>query len=265
MLTSRVSTANGAWDMRVDLPQIDYSLADDRVDVWVVQLSFDAHLLPRLRSLLGPEEAARARALRFERLREIYTMAHGILRVLIGRYVSEEPAKLRFSLGPAGKPRVVSPDRIQFNLSHSDDLALFAFTRVSDLGVDVEKIKPVDNFLGIARRFFCAGEIDDLMLCPREQRQQAFFRCWTRKEAYLKAVGSGLQVSPDTFRVSLAASTPARLLHVQGDQDAAEKWILHSLDFSPRYCAALAYAAPRRQVRVFSGGPELAGGEMVSC
>jgi 4'-phosphopantetheinyl transferase len=245
-----------------NFPQIDYSLTEGRIDLWLVQLSFDAFLMRGFRDLLGPEEAARARAFRFERSRENYTIAHGILRVLIGRYLGEEPATLRFSVGPTGKPHMVHPDRIQFNLSHSDDIVLFGFTRACELGVDVEKIRPMDDSLDIARRFFCPEEIRDLMSCPPNERQHAFFRCWTRKEAFLKAVGTGFQMPLDSFRVSLCPS-PARLLHIDRSQEAAEKWTLHSLDFSPLWCAALAYPAPLRQVRLISWGPEVARAAMV--
>jgi 4'-phosphopantetheinyl transferase len=242
----------------INWPEIDYSLTDSRIDLWFVRLSFGAPLLPYFRLLLGPEETARAHAFRCERLRQNFTVVHGILRELVGRYLGEEAAKLRFSAGRNGKLHIVPPGEVQFNLSHSDDIAMFGFTATGEVGVDVEKIRPLDDFLDIANRFFCPDETRDLMSCLPDERQRAFFRCWTRKEAYLKAVGGGLQIPLNSFRVSLTPWAPVRLLEVNGGREGAERWMLHSPEFSPSCCAAVAYPAPARTIRLMYCGPELA-------
>src|SRR5208282_2181592 len=114
------------------------------------------------------------------------------LRVLLGHYLGVAPGGIEFSYGPKGKPRLAAPVDVRFNISHSGGLALFAFTLDCEIGVDVEHIRPLRDMQEIASRFFCAEEATELMSLPAHGREQAFYLCWTRKEAYLKAVGEGL-------------------------------------------------------------------------
>jgi 4'-phosphopantetheinyl transferase len=139
---------------------------------------------------------------------------------------------------------------VQFNLSHSADVALIGFAEDCEIGVDVEKIRPITDALDIAGRFFSAEERAELMSLPESEQQRAFFRCWTRKEAYLKATGDGLGTDLASFRVSVLPFEPARVIHINGSSDAGTRWSLHSVDFYPDCEAALAYAGSARDVRV---------------
>jgi len=231
-------------------PRIDYSLDEERIDLWPVCISADVSPASRFRDLLGPREAERCAAFRFENLRTNYILVHGILRILAAKYLDCDPAKLQFGAGPYQKPYILPRGRLEFNLSHSGDLALFGFVPNCELGVDVEKIVPKEDLLEIAGSVLCAEEIRDLMLLDAGERQQAFFRAWTRKEAYVKAVGKGLQTPLDSFRVSLRPSEDARLLHINGNFEAGARWILHTIDSLPGAAAALAYPGPLKEVRL---------------
>jgi 4'-phosphopantetheinyl transferase len=229
---------------------MDYSLADGRIDVWPVHVAVQPCELAEFERYLDQKEVAKARLFRFEHLRQRYAVIHGLLRILLGRYLREHPTNLLFSTGPNGKPRLEPLRRIQFNISHSDDIALFGFTTGCEIGVDVEKLRPVDDFVQIARRFFSPDETNEVMSTGPEDLRPAFFRCWTRKEAYLKAVGAGLQTPLDSFRVSINPPEPARLIHVNGSPEAAATWTLESIDSVPCCAAAVAYRSPRRKLHL---------------
>ena len=201
-------------------------------------------------SLLAPDERERAGRFVFDYLRHWYTVSRGALRILLGRYLDTDPAGIRFEYGEKGKPRLAEKSRIRFNASHSGDLAVYAVTLHCDIGVDVERIRPLASLHEIAARFFCAEETTELMALPEEQREAAFFRCWTRKEAYIKAIGDGLSVPLDDFAVSLRPGEPARLVHIGHDPAAAAAWTLQNLEALSGYAAALAYRDVERAVCV---------------
>ncbi|HEV7217131.1 MAG TPA: 4'-phosphopantetheinyl transferase superfamily protein, partial [Chloroflexota bacterium] len=128
---------------------------------------------------------------------------------------------------------------LRFNLSHTDGLALLAVTRERELGIDVERVRKGIAREGIAERFFTTTEVADLRALPADSQDDAFFACWTRKEAYVKARGEGLSIPLDQFAVSLLPGEPAALLHVALDPDEVKRWSLHDLDAGPGYRAAL--------------------------
>jgi 4'-phosphopantetheinyl transferase len=138
------------------------------------------------------------------------------------------------------------PNSVQFNMSHSDILALYAFTLDSEVGVDLEKIQAVPDAEQIAKHYFSSEECADFVSVAEEQRLEAFLRCWTRKEAYLKAVGHGLSVPLKSFRVSLRAEATPELLSVNGYSKPARKWILCDLPLSSDHIGTLAMSAPDR-------------------
>jgi len=142
------------------------------------------------------------------------------------------------------------PGRIRFNSSHSGALALVAVTLDCELGVDIEQFRPMPDLQEIAARFFCAGEEAELMSVAPALREPAFFRCWTRKEAYIKAIGDGLSAPLDGFAVTLKAGAPARMIQLGGDATAAAAWTLHDLEIQSGYAAALAYRDRPRAVRL---------------
>ena len=164
---------------------------------------------------LAADEQARAERFHFERDREHFIVARGVLRAILGRYLNRAPERLSFCYGAHGKPALAGEagaDAIRFNVSHSHGVALYAVTRGREVGIDLERIRFDLAVLEIAERFFSRREVATLRTLPTEAQRQAFFRCWTRKEAYIKARGEGLSLPLDQFDVSLAPGEPAALL-----------------------------------------------------
>nr|AFB69932.1 4'-phosphopantetheinyltransferase 11N [uncultured bacterium] len=168
---------------------------EQTVHVWAVRLD-DANVdLVTGRELLSPDERERAVRFYFERDRRRYLIAHIALHKILGGYLQIDPATLYFELGSNGKPRLpaaLAAGGIEFNLSHSNEMALLAVNRVGEIGVDIEYVKPDFKFQEIAERFFTATEVKELRGLPPDLQRQAFFKCWTSKDAFLKAKGTGL-------------------------------------------------------------------------
>jgi 4'-phosphopantetheinyl transferase len=240
-------TSRAEWTMRPDqavwrstLEQL--VLTDTDVHVWQTTLDRPQPFIDRLLPTLSAEEQERANRFHFERDRRRFVVGRGVLRALIGRYLHLPAATVQFEYSEYGKPALASamdePD-FQFNVSHSRALALFAFTRRRQIGVYVEFIRPLEDADDIAARFFSARESEVFRQLPAQQKQAAFFDCWTRKEAFIKAVGEGLSHPLDQFDVAFAPGRPARLLHVAGGENKADRWRLRALYPAPRYAAAL--------------------------
>jgi 4'-phosphopantetheinyl transferase len=187
----------------------------------------------RLYATLSLDERDRSARFRFERDRQRFIVARGVLRDLLGRYLQTQPSEIDFVYNAFGKPDL-GPEfasRLKFNLSHSAGLALIAITAASDVGVDLEYIRAQADYADIARRFFSAVEVDYLMARPNHLRAETFFSCWTKKEAYLKACGEGLAAPLNGFSVPLTTD-PAHT--------AVDRWSLYTLRPAPDYAGALA-------------------------
>jgi 4'-phosphopantetheinyl transferase len=212
-------------------------LGEDDVHLWRASLDCDAPVLSRLQTTLSRDERARADRFVFPADRNHFIAARGILRELLGAYLALLPAKLKFRYGTHGKPALdanASDSVLQFNLSHSKGLAIYAFSRGRELGVDVEQIRPQSAGEDIARRYFASSEVAELQALPTNLRPEAFFLCWTRKEAYVKAHGAGLSLPLDSFTVSL---TPGRAVALQAADTA--RWSVESLEPAPGFVAAV--------------------------
>ena len=195
------------------------------------------------RQNLAADEQARAGRFYFQKDREHFIVARGVLRAILGRYLNREPAGLPFCYGSHGKPALAGQSErgaIRFNVSHSHGVALYAVTREREVGIDLERIRFDLEVVEIAERFFSRREAAMLRTLPMAAQRQAFFRCWTRKEAYIKARGEGLSLPLDQFDVSLAPGEPAAVLGTQGDPSEASRWSLEELSPAPGYAAALA-------------------------
>ena len=216
-------------------PPAEWSLCPGEIHLCFVPLAASDACLAHLEGVLAPEELARARDFRTAALREAFVAARGLLRSILGHCLGLAPEGLPLAFGAGGKPRVDLPGRLRFNLSHSGGCALYALGRDGELGVDLERIQAMPDAESIARRFFSPSEVADLLSLGGEARNDAFFRCWTRKEAYVKATGEGLALALDTFGVTLLPGAPPAL-NVPGDPRA---WSL--FEASPRagYAAAL--------------------------
>jgi 4'-phosphopantetheinyl transferase len=219
------------------------TLGDSVVHVWRVSLEAWAPHVETLRSCLSADETARAARFRFARDYTHFVVARGLLRAMLGAYLGLRPGEVHFRYGPHGKPSLADglrPARLRFNVTHSGGLALVAVALDREVGVDLEQIRPLPDMEEVARRFFSPVEWDTLRGLPAAEQPGAFFACWTRKEAYIKARGEGLSRRLDSFDVSLAPGVPAQLLAVRGDAEEEQRWSLRDLDAGPGFAAALA-------------------------
>jgi 4'-phosphopantetheinyl transferase len=220
-------------------------LEPDEVHVWSASLEQDEPTLLRLRAVLDDDERRRADRYMFEKGRRQSVVARGLLRIILGEYLACDPSALRFRYNGYGKPeldRTANDPDWTFNLSHSGSVVLYAVSRGRDLGVDVETVRPDFATQEIAERFFAPREVAALRAVPVAIRPEAFFHCWTRKEAYIKAQGKGLSIALDSFEVSLAPGARAELLATHDDPREADRWTLHELAPGPGYVGALAVA-----------------------
>jgi 4'-phosphopantetheinyl transferase len=219
-------------------------LTADEVHVWRIALEIGAPLLTYLREILADDERVRADRFHFESDRRHFIAGRGALRILLAGYLARRPEEVRFAYSNYGKPRLADSynrDHLQFNLTHSHGLALLAVTRQRDIGVDVERLRDIErDGEPLAARFFSPREAAVLRSLPPQLRREAFFHCWTRKEAYIKAHGMGLSLPLDQFDVSLHPDEPAALLATPHDPPQARRWSLHRLHPGEGYVGALA-------------------------
>ena len=212
--------------------------------VWSALLDQPEVIVRRLRETLSPDEQVRAARYHFERDRRRFIIARGVLRSISGVYLNTPPNELAFEYGVRGKPALSPvPDGkpLCFNMSHSHELALYVFARHSRLGVDVEyALRDVNDADQLAERFFSANENAAYRALPAGEKRTAFFRCWTRKEAYIKAIGEGLSQPLNRFDVSLALGQPPAILNIDGDPWAAQRWSIFHLEPETDYVGAIA-------------------------
>jgi 4'-phosphopantetheinyl transferase len=225
------------------------------VHVWTAILDPEAESFSYYEGLLSQDENARSGKYRFPRDQRRFVLCRGILRELLGSYLSAPPNAIEFTLASKGKPMLAAPVNtidIRFNVSHSQDFAIFAFSVGKEIGVDAELIRDDIEAEQIAERFFSDQEQAELRLLEGEEHRAGFFLCWTRKEAYLKARGDGLEKPLNSFSVTLAPRAPVRLL-----SEDSFKWSLYSLDVAPGWAAALAVEGVPSRI-LLSGDPDKA-------
>ena len=221
--------------------QSELLLSSDEVHVWQAFLQRETSHFNELAQTLSEDERLKAKRFYFQKDRKRFVLTHGILRNILGRYLKIEPKRLKFSYGRHGKPAICGlTDRhsLCFNMSHSHSLALFAFTWGRKIGVDVEYVRSMPDAEEIADRFFSPRENAVFRTVPAGKKLETFFNCWTRKEAFLKAIGDGLSRSLDSFEVSLFPGEPAQLLGVEGDLQEASRWRLRALAPAHGYVGA---------------------------
>jgi 4'-phosphopantetheinyl transferase len=222
-------------------PQAHPELSPQSVHVWRASLEFESERLDRFALTLSDDERTRAQRFVLERDKNSFIAARGILRDLLAHYSGRTPGDIEFVYGPQGKPALShrgTANPIRFNLSHSHGLAVLAVTREREVGVDVEKIQPERAGEAIAKRYFSVEEVEELRALPTDQQAEGFFLCWTRKEAYVKALGEGLRFPLDRFRVSLSPGKPA-LLYAAADAHWSMEAFDPSFNSEARYAAAV--------------------------
>lgn len=227
------------WLVRASLP--DLALLYSEVHVWQACLDHPLLCLQRLADTLSSGERDRANKFRFKRDRDRFVAGRGFLRVLLGAYSGKPPDYICFRYGLHGKPELEeepSTDTLHFNLSHSEEVALYVVARGRRVGIDVEKVQHITEAKEIAEHLFSAKENATLDALPASKKQKAFLDLWVRKEAYGKAFGSGLKNSSQVSIVS-ARNRPGQLLTVEGDEVTTNHWFLQDISPTPKFAAAL--------------------------
>lgn len=238
-------------DLHIEIHQWDGFAGDHAVPniaagvarVWHWPLNVSAPQVADLQKVLSPDELERAERYRFEQHRNEFILTRAVLRRVLASYTAQSPESLSFDYSAQGKPALKNgPPDLRFNVSHAEGLAVLALVRDREIGVDAEKIRPQPDAQKLAKRFFSVGEQRFLGKLSGDQLQRAFFRCWTRKEAYIKAKGEGLSIPLHAFDVSLEEDQPAALVGTRPDPTEAGRWTLYDLSVGQGYAAALAVA-----------------------
>ncbi len=228
----------GVWDATLDAVPPD--LPSGIVHVWQRPLRAPAADVEACRELLSSAEREKALRYRVERPRSDFILTRGTLRSLLAKYLHKTPNDVLFQYTKYGKPFLEDRCDLRFNVSHCEGLALLAFVRRREIGVDVEKVRPQSDVTKLAERFFSVRERNHLRTLSGDELHSAFFRCWTRKEAYIKAKGEGLSLPLHQFDVSIDPNSPRILLATRPDGSEANRWTIYNVQTFPGYVAALA-------------------------
>lgn len=221
------------WPIPSTLPE----LHPQQIHIWQIDLAVNPNPLQHYQSLLTADELSRAQRFQFATHRQHFMVSRGVLRQLLGHYRQQPAEHLTFEYNQYGKPQLAqTPMPLHFNVSHSGSQALMAFTAVGAIGIDLESTDKTLEWDNICRRFFAPQEIEQIFALPPAQQKSAFFQCWTRKEAFIKARGDGLSFSLKNFAVTVTGA--AKLLWCT-EPDELQRWQLQALQPAPGYAAAL--------------------------
>ena len=235
------------------------SLPEDEVQLWRVDLEAIRADESRWQELLSADEVTRASRFHFPIDRQHFVASRALLRTILAGYLCAHANHLTFSYSAKQKPSLGprhAASGITFNLSHAAGIALYAFSRRRDLGVDVERVRADFDVEAIARRFFSVHEQRQLFDLPPAERADAFFRCWTRKEAYVKATGDGLSLPLSQFDVSLEPGSTNALVATRPDDSEAEQWLLRDVSSGSGHVAALCVSGQDWKLNAwFTGSP----------
>ena len=216
------------------------SLKENEVHIWTINKKEHINKLPDYWKILNRIEKEKASKYRFESDHNCAVVARGILRILLGNYLNKDPKDIKFHKGEYGKPMLNESCKIEFNISHSADSIVMAFTQNNKIGVDIEYTKKEIEVKKIATHFFAKEEIAALLSLKESYHKQAFYNCWTRKEAFIKALGCGLSFPLDQFVVSLDSTKNASLLATKWDEKEKNNWVLKAFEPTKNYIGAFA-------------------------
>ena len=222
-------------------------LNENEVHIWRASLNQDAKVMANLSALLSQDEYQRAVSYYRPVDRDRFIAGRGILRKIISAYLALSPDELQFTYNEYGKPAVSDNQNtraLNFNLSHSAELVLYAVTRERVVGIDIEYIREDFATLEIAEQFFSKDEVAALKSLPTDQRTTGFFNCWSRKESFIKAKGLGVSYPLDRFTVSVSPNEPPALLNVYGDEYEPTCWQMYELKTGEEYAASLIVENP---------------------
>ncbi|OCQ99688.1 4'-phosphopantetheinyl transferase [Oscillatoriales cyanobacterium USR001] len=218
-------------------------LSSNNIHIWRANLHLPIEQIETFFQTLSADEKIRAEKFHFDRHRNFFIAARGILRAILSRYLEIKPHQLRFNYSTRGKPEIAENcgvKNLEFNLSHSEEIAIYGITCASKIGIDIEKIRSIDDAEQIAKRFFAARECSWLSEISPSEKPAAFFRLWTCKEAYLKAIGEGLAFGLDRFEISFSSSESPTIISIQGSDRIEIPWFLQQLTPVSGYVGSVA-------------------------
>ncbi len=215
------------------------------VDVWLLGLDRDPEFVERYRGVLSPDELERASRLRSFNLRADFIYTRGALRHILSDHAGVAPSEIRFTYEDRGKPHLITShggDGIGFNVSHSRDISVFAIAHGRPVGIDVEQIRNDYDHDPIAERWFSSRENELLGQLPEKDQTAGFFAVWSRKEALVKALGTGISHRLSSFSVSVSPTQPAAILETAWDPSQIDAWSIHDIPLPQGYSGAVVAA-----------------------
>ncbi len=227
-------------------------LSKQNIHVWVVNFDIVQEKITRLHGFLSEEEIIRASKFRFKKDKISSIISRGTLRFLSGKYLEKEPGEIKFKYGEFGKPEYNLDTKLKFNISHSGKVVVLGFVLNDDIGIDIEEIKTDFDVLDIASNYFSNKEIEFLRKTPVENHVKNFYRCWTRKEAFIKAKSQGLSFPLDSFSVSINSDEKAELLETLWDKKEKDLWQIIPFETEVNYKAALAVKGQVQSIKYFN-------------
>ena len=241
-----------SWKRKTAFPE----LREREVHLWRVAMDGSAGHLSGYAAVLSDEERIRAERFRFDRDRNLYVLSRGALRLLISGYTGLRSDALAFRFGSQGKPALDADSDLEFNLSHSGGLCVLAFARKMRIGIDIEAKARDVAFLDLAERFFAPAERKAIAVMQPDQIRDAFYAVWTRKEAYIKALGEGVTHGLDNFTVSVRPDDLEPEVNSQRDAMARDRWKLISFEPRSGFAGALAVEGGSQAILALEyGGP----------
>jgi 4'-phosphopantetheinyl transferase len=229
-------------------------LETDEIHIWRAFLDMEGQEVKSLLKILSGNELARAERFYSQRKYKYFIVARAVLRIILGYYLNIEPRKLRFCYSQNGKPALASDlniDKLNFNLSHSNRLVLYAITRGREIGIDMEHVQDSLAFKDITNKFLSPREISEFNTLPTTMQKEAFFRYWVCKEACLKAMGERLLTTLKQFDISIAPGKSAALLSINGDSQQAPFWSLQELVAGPGFVSAFAVKGHNLRIKCY--------------
>lgn len=227
----------------------DIILSRDKVIVWQIPLNILTQEQISYWRILSADEKERANKFMFVKDKIRYIAGRGVLRILLGRYLDIPAKEVQILYEAKGKPFVDS--ELEFNLSNTQDMAVAAFNWSNIIGVDIEYAQKEIEFSKIAKRFFSPEESKLVINAKPEAQAQYFYNCWTRKEAFIKALGDGLSFPLDQFVVNCQPDVKARLLATKWNEEEVKLWMLEAFEIGEEFIGALAAKSPEMKVSYF--------------
>jgi 4'-phosphopantetheinyl transferase len=234
------------------LENYDFSLPTNQTHIWFINFDITEEKFNSLNSFLSKDEIIKASKFRFKKDKNCSIISRGALRLLSSKYLNIKPEDIIFKYGKYGKPEYNIDTELKFNVSHSGNMAILSFVKDFDIGVDIEKIKDDFDVLDIATNYFSELEIEALKKVSKEKQAEHFYRCWTRKESFIKAKSQGLSFPLDSFSVCINSDKETELLETKWDKEEKDTWELFTFSPHQNYIGAVSIQGSVKSIEYFN-------------